>query len=334
MLALKNMIRACWCCLLLASGAALAETPAVRVAVLQFGTLNWEMDVIQNHGLDKKYQFDLAVTPLGGADASTVALQSGAVDLIYSDWVWVNRQRHSQRMYAFSPVSVAAGGIYVQPDLGAKTLADLQGKRLGVAGGPVDKSWLMVQAYSKKALGLELPKALEPVYAAPPLLNKMMTDRQLPAVLNFWHFGARLKAQGVPQLISVHEVLAGLGITTDVPLLGWVVAESWVADNADLLNRFLLASAEAREILLNSDAEWERIKPLTKSESDAIFIALRDEYRAGVLREFSPATLKALQDLYGIFAREGGQELTGGADTLDTSLFLMPSANGLVRSAP
>ena len=327
----KTLFSVCLWSLLLVSGVVAAETPVVRVAVLQFGTVNWEMDVIQQHGLDKKYQFELQVTPVAANNAAPVALQSGAVDLIYSDWVWVNRQRHDQRMYGFSPVSAAAGALYVQPDSSATSLADLKGKQLGVAGGPVDKSWLMLQAWSKKSAGLDLAKTVEPVYAAPPLLNKMMEDGKLPATLNFWHFGARLKAAGFKPLVSIHDALAGLGIQTQVPLLGWVFADTYAQSQGDVLNRFLLASAEARQILQTSDDEWLRIKPLTQAENDGIFIALRDEYRASVQATFGADQVAALQQLYSIFAAEGDQELTGGAQTLDTSMFLLPSNSGLVK---
>ena len=310
-----------------------ADLPTVRVAVLQFGTLNWEMDVIRHHQLDHKFGFSLDVTPVGGKNASSVALQSGAVDLIYSDWVWVNRQRHHRRMYGFSPVSAAAGGVYVQADRKADDLSDLKGVRLGIAGGSVDKSWLLLQAYSKKTRALDLATAVQPVFAAPPLLNKLMYDGKLPASLNFWHYSARLKARGFTPLITVPELLRGLGIETQVPLVGWVFAEGWAYDNADLLNRFLLASAEARQILLTSDPEWQRIRALTKSENDAIFATLRQEYRKGVLQDFTTEHLNALDRLYRIFAKEGGKKLTGGANELDLTMFRMPSPDGLISVA-
>ncbi len=317
--------------ILIAVSPAFADQATVRVAVLQFGTLNWEMDVIRHHGLDKKYQFHLEVTPVGSKNATTVALQSGAADVIYSDWVWVNRQRHNQKNYGFSPVTSSAGGVYVNPEFKAEGLKDLNGMRLGVAGGPVDKSWLLLQAYSRKKQGINLQEQIEPVFAAPPLLNKLMFDQKIPASLNFWHYSARLKAKGFTPVITVPEMLEGLGIKVQVPLVGWVFSEKWLGSNKELLHKFLLASTEAREILLTSDQEWQRIKPLTKSENDDIFIALKEEYRKGVLKQFTTEHLKALEQLYSIFVQEGGKRLTGGADRLDTDLFWVPSKSGIAR---
>ncbi|SEQ57192.1 NitT/TauT family transport system substrate-binding protein [Amphritea atlantica] len=295
--------------------------PTVRVAVLQFGTVNWEMDVIRQHHLDEKYHFSLDVTPVAGKNASAVALQSGAVDLIYSDWVWVNRQRFNHRMFGFSPVSAATGGLYAQPQSAVSSVKDIQGARLGVAGGSVDKSWLLLQAYSKQVLGKDLLEVVEPVFAAPPLLNQLMYDGKLPLSLNFWHYGARLEARGFKPIISVDEMIRGLGIDHQVPMLGWVFAEPWRQQHSELLGNFLKASREARDILLASDAEWLRIRDLTRAEDDQIFMALKKGYRAGVQLQFGTDELNALEDLYAFMLREGGTELTGGADKLDRSLF-------------
>ena len=82
----------------------------------------------------------------------------------------------------------------VRPDAGIESLDDLRGRKIGIAGGPVDKSWLMLRAFAKKKIGVDLKEVVEPIYAAPPLLNKVMLKGEIPAALNFWHYTARLKA--------------------------------------------------------------------------------------------------------------------------------------------
>lgn len=295
--------------------------PEVRVGVLKYGTVNWEIDVIKHHQLDKKFQFDLTVTALASKNASAVALQSKAVDIILSDWLWVNRQRFEQRMYTMYPTSMATGGLYVSANSAVKSLADLKGKKVGIAGGAVDKSWLLLQAYSQKKYGFDLKKQAEPTFAVPPLLNRLMLRGDLDAAINFWHYGARLKAAGYDTLVTVPQMLAEFGIETKIPLLGWVFDQGWANQQPEAITRFLQASLEAKQILLSSDEEWLRIRPLIKAENTAVFSLLKKDYRAGVLREFGSKEFAASQQVFDILAEQGGSALVGKATALSEGTF-------------
>lgn len=293
----------------------------IRVGVLEFGTVNWELDVIQQHQLAQKYGFDLEVVPLASADASTVALQGGAVDVIVSDWVWVARQRTAGADYTQFPYSTAVGSVQVKPDSGIKTLAELKGKKLGVAGGPNDKSWLLLRAYALKTQQLDLPAIANVQFAAPPLLNELIQRNELDAVLNFWHYAARLQDAGLTTVITIPQVLEGLGIKAQVPLIGWVFSEKWAKQHNDAVKGFLSASYEAKQILKDSDPEWERLRPRMKADSDAIFKALRDAFRAGIPSCFGDKEKQAATDTFRILAETGGQELVGDTKTLEPGVF-------------
>src|SRR5262245_59539086 len=91
---------------LLAATLATAAPARVRVGVLKFGTVSWELDVMQTHGLAAREGIDLQVVTLASTNATTVALQGGAVDLIVTDWIWVSRQRAEGRSYTFVPYSL------------------------------------------------------------------------------------------------------------------------------------------------------------------------------------------------------------------------------------
>ena len=54
----------------------------IRVGTLQFGTVNWEMDVIQRNKLAEQENLNLEVVPLASKNAAAVALQGGAVDVL------------------------------------------------------------------------------------------------------------------------------------------------------------------------------------------------------------------------------------------------------------
>ncbi|WP_210725559.1 ABC transporter substrate-binding protein [Candidatus Colwellia aromaticivorans] len=298
-----------------------ADLPKVRVGVLKYGTVNWEIAVIKHYQLDKKYNFNLQVMPLSNKNASAVALQSKAVDIILSDWLWVNRQRFNDKNYTLVPTSIASGGLYVAGDSTAKSLNDLTQTKIGVAGGSVDKNWLLLQSYAQKKYQLNIKDSAEMVFATPPLLNRLMERDAVDAAINFWHYNARLSANGFKLLVSVPEMLAELGITNKVPLLGWVFEQAWAIEHKQKLTSFLQASKEAQQLLLYCDDEWQRIRPLIKAENDKVFLALKNEYRIRLLDKFGPEEIKASKQIFSVLAEQGGRNLVGKATILAEGTF-------------
>ncbi|WP_025916078.1 ABC transporter substrate-binding protein [Herminiimonas sp. CN] len=300
-----------------------AEKPLtpLRVGVLEFGTVNWELSVIQSRELAKKRGIDLQIVPLASGDASTVALQGGAVDMIVSDWIWVTRQRAESNLYTFVPYSNAVGSVMVKSDSGIRQLADLRGKKLGIAGGPSDKTWLLLRAYAQKKLGVDLTQFTEPSYAAPPLLNQLALRGQVDAALNAWHYAARLEVAGMHALIELPEILHGLGIDKPIPLIGWVFREDWAAPNTVTVKNFLAASYEAKAILASSDVQWDQLRPKMRAENDAVFKALRSKYRAGIPTCSDPATMTAVAATFKVLADTGGEKLVGKSKSLASGTF-------------
>lgn len=303
------------------SPVAAEQLPRVKVGVLKFGTVNWELDVIKTRGLDKAEGIELEIVGLGSKNATAVALQGGAVDLIVTDWIWVSRMRAEGMDYTFVPHSLATGGLMVRPDAGIETIADLKGRKLGIAGGPVDKSWLLLRAYAQKKLGEDLAAIVEPTFGAPPLLNELILKGDLPAGLNFWHYGARLKAAGMKELVSVGDMLPELGVETTPPLLGWVFSEKWAGANSEAVLGFLRASLAAKEALARDDAEWQRLRKRMKAKDDATFEALRAGYRAGIPTSFTAKDIAAAEKLFETLAALGGEKLVGKSKSLAAGTF-------------
>lgn len=301
-------------CALQPGSAAAEET--LSVGVLAYGTVNWELDVIKRHGLDTKHGVDVEVVPLANKDATSIALQSRAVDMIVTDWLWVSRQRDAGADYTFVPYSTAAGALTVHGDSDVHSLADLDGARVGVAGGALDKSWLLLRAYSKKTIGEDLADMVDPAYAAPPLLNEKFTQGELDAVLNYWNYTARLKAAGHRAIITVQELLPELGVSGKLPLIGYVFRESFAADHEDAVAGFIAASKEASSIMATSDEEWEELRSMTGAKDDETLLALRDAYREGIIEDYGPEQAEAIRQAFAIVAEWGGRDLVGNATEL------------------
>ena len=170
----------------------------------------------------------------------------------------------------------------VPPDSPIKTLADLKGKKLGVAGGPIDKSWLLIVAYALRTANLDLRTETRQVFGAPPLLAEKAKQGEIDAVLNFWPYAARLEAAGFTQLIGIEDVVSELGAKGEVAMVGYVFSEAWAKENLKAVDGFLRAAAKADELLATSNEAWDAIRPLMRAEDEATFEALWRRYREGI----------------------------------------------------
>lgn len=298
-----------------------APRPTVTVAVLKFGTVSWELDVIRRHRLDEAAGIELKILELAGNQATQVALQAGSADLIVGDWLWVSRQRASGQALSFVPYSTAVGALVAGPGSGITDAAGLKGRRIGVAGGPLDKSWLILRAYARDRAGLDLEREATPVFAAPPLLSQKLEAGELDAVLTYWPFAARLKARGLREVAGVDGLMRGLGLATAVPAVGYVFREEWAKANPAALAGFLAASGQAKQRMATDDAEWERLRPLMQAEDTATWTALRDAYRAGIPGRWGEAERSAAETLFTMLVKTGGSELVGGQTALAPGTF-------------
>ena len=91
-----------------------------------------------------------------------------------------------------------------------------------------------------------------------------------------------------------------------------------------MLARFLAASREAKQILATSDAEWDRIRPLTLAPDDASFAAYRKRYREGIPTRPIAEEEADARTLYNVLAELGGPELVGPGKELDPGTYYKP----------
>jgi NitT/TauT family transport system substrate-binding protein len=288
----------------------------IKLAVLKYGTVNWELNVIKEHKLDEKYNLNIDVTYLTNKNASAIALMSKAVDMIVTDWVWVSRQRENGKDFSLIPYSTAAGAIMVPEDSSIKNIEDLKDAQIGIAGGSIDKSWILIRAYTMKVYGYDLAKYIEPAYAAPPLINGMAQKGELDGALNYWNYTARLEALNFRKIVAVEDILMEIGIENSLPLIGYVFSQKWAKNNTEAIQGFIAASNEAREILKNNDEEWERIKNITGAKNTETLIALRDGFRKGIPQENFLSYKNAIETAFKILAEIGGKDLVGNNNQL------------------
>jgi NitT/TauT family transport system substrate-binding protein len=292
----------------------------IRVAVQKTGTFAWELAVVRAHGLDKNANLRIEAIELASPEAGKIALRAGNADVMVSDWLWVSRERTLGAKLAFYPYSSALGAVMVPTSSPIRSLADLRGRKLAVAGGPIDKSWLLLQA-SLKQEGLDLKSGATIVYGAPPLLAAKAIGGEVDAVVNYWNFCAALEARGFRRLAGIEDILPKLGAKGRIAMVGYVFDEGWANANHDAVERFIAMTRAAKEILTKSDDEWEKIAPLTGAADAATLHAYRDRYREGIPRRPIADEEADARVLYRVLAKIGGSELVGSATELDPGTF-------------
>ena len=304
----------------LASSAFARANTSVRIATLKGGTVAWEIDTIVRNGFDQKHGISLSVVPVAGKLSADVLLAAGEADVIVTDWIWVSRQRHAGADYTFFPYSRQVGSIIVMAQSELRSLADLKGKSIGVAGGPTDKSWILLRALAKMENGFDLANDVIPVYAAPALLNEKLLTGEIEAVITFWHFAAVLKANGAREIANIAEAAIMLGLDPETPLLGYVYSEKWSRQNADAAQKLAAASKDAKALLARDDAEWTRLKPMMNYKTDAEYETLKAGFRAGIPNS-NLINRASAEKLFSLLGEYGGTELVGEYPTLAPGTF-------------
>jgi NitT/TauT family transport system substrate-binding protein len=317
---MAGMVRLCVIAALVLAASNAMAADRIRIAAQRTGTFAWELGILKAHGLDQKAGIDIETTELASTEAGKVALESGSVDLMLSDWLWVARERALGDDVVFYPYSSALGAVMVPANSLIGGIADLKGKKLAVAGGPLDKSWLLLQALSRRS-GLDLKTQADIAYGAPPLLQQKALQGETDATLTFWNFCAELEAAGMRRIVPMADVMKNLGATGPVAMVGYVFNGKWAERNRSLLDRFFTATGQAKDILAQSPGEWQRLAPRVAQGGAVTLEVYRQRYLEGIPRRPLGAEIADARTLYAVLADIGGADLVGPARTLDPGTF-------------
>jgi NitT/TauT family transport system substrate-binding protein len=309
--------------LVLAVAADAAAADRIRLAAQKTGTLAWELDVIRAHGLDRKRGLEITTIELASTEAGKIALKGGSVDLMLSDWLWVARERSLGDTLVFYPSSSLLGAVMVPAHAKIRDIADLKGRKLAVAGGPIDKSWLLLQALARRG-GIDLRKEATIVYGAPPLLSQKALQGETDATLTYWNFCAELESRGLERAIAMNDAMKRLGAKGPVAMVGYTFDSAFATRNRSAVDNFLGAAREAKEILATSDSEWQRLAPRIGTAEAGALAVYRKRYAEGIAHRPLADEEADAAGLYRVLAEIGGADLTGPARELAPGTFYRP----------
>ena len=166
-----------------------------------------------------------------------------------------------------------------------KGIADLVGKKIGVAGGPLDKSWLLLRALARRS-GVDLKTQAQIAYGAPPLLTQKALQGEIDATLTFWNFCAELEGKGMSRVVAMEDV-----VNNSAPGVPWrwsATCSTAAGRNATARCSIVSLSPRSRRKTSPLPAEWQRLAPrIGVDGADALEI-YRRRYIEGIHAGRSP----------------------------------------------
>ena len=159
-----------------------------------------------------------------------------------------------------------------------------------IAGGPLDKGWLLLQAYATQTPRHRPRRDAEPVFGAPPLLTEKLEERRARRRAQLLAFrrpagGRRATGRWSASARSQELGRAGQRAAAGLRLRGALRQRPAPEPGAGVRR----ASRDAKQLLMTSDAEWHALMPLTKAENDAELEAFMRRYREGIVEHWGEA---------------------------------------------
>lgn len=292
----------------------------LKLATMDTGTVNWELDTIKSNNLDTDNGFSLEVQGMAG-DATKIAFESEQADAMVADLVWVIGQNANGRDYLFFPYSKNVGALLTKADSGISDLEGLKGKKVGIAGGSLDKNWLILKAYASSKMGMDLQGETEQVYGAPPLIMQSAMSGEVDAALNFWHFQAKMQNAGMVPVVDINAIAQELGLDPETPLLGYVLRRDYADAHPEVVAGLTTASKAAKELIKSDDEAWNALRERVNPSDDAQFAALRAAFIAGI-PSYEPVNVDGVNALLKVLSENGGSELVPEGATANADMFI------------
>jgi NitT/TauT family transport system substrate-binding protein len=299
----------------------------IRIAAQKTGTFAWELAIMRARGLDTGADLDLVVTELASPEAGKIALKGGSADLIVADVMWVARERAIGGSLLYYPYTSTLGAIMTPVASSVAGIETLKGRKFGVAGGALDKSWLLLQAWARKK-GIDIKKETQVVFGAPQLLAVKLEQGELDASMNYWNICAELEAKGFRRMIEMADVERDLGAKGPVAMIGYAFEQSFAGKNGAALARYFKAADEAKNILASEPDAWKAVAARTGISDPKALETLRKRYSDGIPRRALDDEEADARALYKVLVEVGGAELAGPAKDLGERLYWRAGAGG------
>ncbi|WP_322514083.1 ABC transporter substrate-binding protein [Rhodopseudomonas palustris] len=239
----------------LAAPAIAQSRTKVRVGYLHTVAVDGQIWTGMDRGSFEKQGLDLELRQFNTGLEIFQALIGGSLDVLATGASIASFPARGQgKVFLMNDIEVATAQLWVRPDMGVKTFADLKGKRIATTTGTTAHVFLDRALRANKID----PKEVE-------LLNQSMPS----AVTSFISGAVPAVALWVPFNITVRDKLPGAIKLTDASAYypqaaiigGWVASNTYYDGNKESLSKIIKGWADANDyIIANSDEAMQALQ--------------------------------------------------------------------------
>ncbi len=273
---------------------ALGDGGTVRIMINPAGTMGIGPAVIKKYGFDKKYGINLEVVSYSDQKSATAAIQSGSAEMVVFDWLAAARLRASGTpVVGIAPFLTYVNSVVVTRDSPLKTLADLKGKRVGVAH-KTGFDWIIMQAAAQKLYKMDIGKDVEVREGAVPLLRGLIEKGDLDATQMWNSLAPEMLASGKYRtMVSIRDITQQMGLPT-VPFLLFSMREDYAKQHSGNARAFVSAYRDAVEVLMKDEEVWVEHGNRLKLSPDSLKF-FKEQVRRDLMKSFAPNMTQGLE---------------------------------------
>lgn len=314
-----------------ALGSFVASAPAIaqaktklRVGYLHTVAVDGQIWTGMDKGFFDKQGLDLELRQFNTGLEVFQALIGGSLDVLSTGAVISNFPARGQgKVFLINDIEVATAQLWVRPDQGIKTFADLKGKRIATATGTT------AHVFLDKALRANKidPKDVELLNQTMPAAVTSFVSGAVPAVALWVPFNITVRDK-VPGAIKLADASAYYPQAAIID--GWAAANDYYEPNKETLVKLIKAWAQANDYIIENSKD--AVEALQKGHYTQVPLTdINEQFKAQKMftsrdwkRLYSDGTVvNWLQQSTDFFmANAGIKDFTPASKYFDPSLYL------------